>query len=791
MAWRLGDLDAARVLQEAVLEVRSRTLADDHPDLQVARANLALSLKAVGDLPAARALEEKVLEIRSAALAEDHPELQWARNNLAATLYLLGDAGSARALYAQIIGALSRTLANDHRDLQRARAGLALALQALGEFDAARTLQEAVLEASSRTLHDGHPHLQEARLNLALTLLAESTLGVTAGNEERVVQLLEAVARAQMAAAHELSQTASSREAEERCASFALYLDTVISAAFGYGTFGRSPRLESAAFALSEATRNAGLAAATAIRRAAIAPGHAELRARLRAASADLAARAQGGTDTAEFQRARVARESIERELLELLQDIGASGFAGGAFGASSVAAALQPGQVAIAYRRYARSTVRGPSVDTEPAKARAPCFSSVDSLCAFVVRGTETTDQRGLSPLVLVDLGPLTPIETAVETWRDGLGLAAGRGLRAVARAAEHDQTERGATIRRLVLDPLRAVMAGAERVTLVLDDVLHLVPFDALPAQDTGTKLLGEILRIETRTTLGELLDRPLPPSGQNELVGLGGVDYDLAGSDAAPRTTTAAARILRAGVGQHAFSPLPGTRREIHGVTELFARSAGQDAVRTVLSGTEATGRNLVERAPRARWLHLATHGWHASDSLRSSSDPEAADRHTGLGPRLSGTEQIHRMSPMLLCGLALAGANLPENAVGRTPGLMTAEELSTLDLSNCELAVLSACDTNVGKRRAGQGVASLQRAMQMAGTRSAITSLWKVPDEATEKLMLDFYRRLWVEKKPKGQALWEAKMAMREAATERGLPEHPLRDWAAWVLTGEPH
>jgi CHAT domain-containing protein len=141
-------------------------------------------------------------------------------------------------------------------------------------------------------------------------------------------------------------------------------------------------------------------------------------------------------------------------------------------------------------------------------------------------------------------------------------------------------------------------------------------------------------------------------------------------------------------------------------------------------------------------------------------------------------------------MLLCGLALAGANRSEDEVGRTPGLITAEEIGALDLSRCELAVLSACDTNVGVQRAGQGVASLQKALQMAGARSVITSLWKVPDEATKELMLDFYRRLWVEKKPKWQALWEAKTSLRDARDERGAPKYSTRDWAAWVLTGSP-
>ena len=120
----------------------------------------------------------------------------------------------------------------------------------------------------------------------------------------------------------------------------------------------------------------------------------------------------------------------------------------------------------------------------------------------------------------------------------------------------------------------------------------------------------------------------------------------------------------------------------------------------------------------------------------------------------------------------------------------PGLITAEELSTLDLSGCELAVLSACDTNVGERRAGQGVASLQKALHMAGARTVITSLWKVPDEATRELMLDFYRRIWIEKKPKGVALWEAKTKLRSAKDERGTRLYSTRDWAAWVLTGDP-
>jgi CHAT domain-containing protein len=52
------------------------------------------------------------------------------------------------------------------------------------------------------------------------------------------------------------------------------------------------------------------------------------------------------------------------------------------------------------------------------------------------------------------------------------------------------------------------------------------------------------------------------------------------------------------------------------------------------------------------------------------------------------------------------------------------------------------------------------------------------------------MLDFYRRLWVEREPKAQALWEAKQHLRDAQDEHGQPRYSTRDWAAWVLTGDP-
>lgn len=114
-------------------------------------------------------------------------------------------------------------------------------------------------------------------------------------------------------------------------------------------------------------------------------------------------------------------------------------------------------------------------------------------------------------------------------------------------------------------------------------------------------------------------------------------------------------------------------------------------------------------------------------------------------------------------------------------GQGAGIITAEELAILDLSNCEIVVLSACGTNVGIRRAGQGIQSLQSALHAPGARTSLTSPWKVDDAAPRRLMELFYTRLWEEKLGKAEALWQAKMALWTEG-------HPVRDWVVRVLTG---
>ena len=92
---------------------------------------------------------------------------------------------------------------------------------------------------------------------------------------------------------------------------------------------------------------------------------------------------------------------------------------------------------------------------------------------------------------------------------------------------------------------------------------------------------------------------------------------------------------------------------------------------------------------------------------------------------------------------------------------------------MNLSNVDLAVLSACETGLGKVAGGEGLLGLQRAFQVSGAGTTVASLWQVDDAATRALMDEFYRNLWEKKLPKIEALRQAQLKMlREYDPQEG-------------------
>ncbi len=99
---------------------------------------------------------------------------------------------------------------------------------------------------------------------------------------------------------------------------------------------------------------------------------------------------------------------------------------------------------------------------------------------------------------------------------------------------------------------------------------------------------------------------------------------------------------------------------------------------------------------------------------------------------------------------------------------------------LNLDNTELVVLSACETGLGDITQGEGVYGLQRAFIVAGAKTLIMSMFKVNDEATQKLMVNFYHK-WIETGNKRQSFLEAKKELRNEYKE------PIY-WGAFIMIG---
>ena len=119
---------------------------------------------------------------------------------------------------------------------------------------------------------------------------------------------------------------------------------------------------------------------------------------------------------------------------------------------------------------------------------------------------------------------------------------------------------------------------------------------------------------------------------------------------------------------------------------------------------------------------------------------------------------------------------------------------------MDLSGVKLAVLSACETKLGKEISAEGVLGLERAFRTAGAKSVAASLWKVADRQTQQLMSRLYRNLWEKKMGRLEALREAQLWMLTEGS-RGLvrvdqrppkgsvPRTPPEYWAAFALSGD--
>ncbi len=214
---------------------------------------------------------------------------------------------------------------------------------------------------------------------------------------------------------------------------------------------------------------------------------------------------------------------------------------------------------------------------------------------------------------------------------------------------------------------------------------------------------------------------------------------------------------------------FSDLPGTEKEITGISNTLLKDKRWE-VKTYLK--EEALEEVIKNMQNPAILHIATHGFFIPTEKEINETQSVVKKNNSFN------------SPMLRSGIILAGvSNYAGTNQGNTleDGVLTAYEASLLELDKTDLVVLSACETGLGEIRNGEGVYGLQRAFQIAGTKTILMSLWKVSDEATQLLMSSFYEE-WLETGDKRKAFHETQIKLREKFKE---PYY----WGAFVMIGE--
>jgi hypothetical protein len=336
-----------------------------------------------------------------------------------------------------------------------------------------------------------------------------------------------------------------------------------------------------------------------------------------------------------------------------------------------------------------------------------------------------------------LADVGPRAEVESLVLRWR-------------------REPAATGPELSRRLLGTLPVRVTSARRWVIDPDGALNLLPFEALATADGKSVIDGHVLRYVT--SMSVLADAPAPPDRVlARAIVVADPQFEAAqGGSGRNENLRELQTAQSVPLSELKLAPLPESRAEATGVAASLMRMGIKSEV---LLGEQATlDAFAFKEAPRI--LHVATHGLYLA-----------------AVPKASGNSQNVRVAT-IVPGLQSALALTP-NAEG---SLLTGGALARLPLRGTELVVLSACDTGNGSVDVGEGVASLRRAVEEAGARSVVASLWPVPSRATTTLMVDFYARL-ASGASKSEALREAKLALRRESPD------PLQ-WAGFLLSGAP-
>jgi CHAT domain-containing protein len=310
----------------------------------------------------------------------------------------------------------------------------------------------------------------------------------------------------------------------------------------------------------------------------------------------------------------------------------------------------------------------------------------------------------------------------------------------------------------------PMKDLLSGAKTVYFAPCGKLHALPIE------TAAHLYQPYRAVRVSSTKQLIHRMPSVPIQSAQLYG--GIDYGAFSNESNNE------RYKRQG-SAYGIGPLAGSTLEVQQCQALLTAQSVNADTHTGLTATEQQFHSLSGSANQL--LHIATHG------LFLNSESEPVDAFS----LIQETSRKNDFAPDELShtAIALALANITllhrDSTTADNDGILTAQEISHLDLHQVDFVILSACGSGLG-RISGEGVFGLQRGFKKAGVKTLMMSLWKVDDEATRYFMTEFYK-YWLGDGHSVTAHTKQEALEHAQAEVRAVPQWSDPDyWAAFVL-----
>ena len=753
----LGDYAKAVEVGTQAMEIRRSVLGERHPDYASSLNNLATYYSRLGDYAKAVEVGKQAMEIHRSVLGERHPDYAMSQNNLAFYYSSLGDYAKAVEVGTQAMEIYRSVLGERHPDYAMSLSNLATYYSDLGDYAKAVEYGIQALEIRRSVLGDQHPDYANSLHNLTFYFSDFGDYSNTLKYYSQNISILQSNTLQQFA-----GLTTTQRSLLWAKVSYAF---TDIYPSFAY---------------LSHATTAPDLYDKSALF-------------------------AKGLLLSTEIEMNRLIQESGDEEALRMfeelqlnrlqLQKLYETPIAERRIDTDSLAKVVDRQEQALVKRsavygdftRKLRTTWQGvqQSLRSDEIAVEFLSFNVNNTDSTMVAALTLRKDDKEPKFIPLFEL----------------------RQLLSVSDPSYYHCPE----LTDLVWKPLQQELKGVKRIYFSPAGALHNIGIEYAPGMEEY-----EMYRLSTtREVIDSHNTHPGPPEGWESATTpdpsfpkegkrvtstatlFGGIDYDTLPVSNTPSLGGGQGEVLEQGevsISLHrslidslsvrgmTATYLPATLEEVQAIKASFDTKRQPATLSTGKEATETAVKVLSAHSPRI--LHIATHGFYLTEDRANYARSRERlaflgqdDRHGAAGAE----DKALTRSGLLMAGAnaTLRGKDIPMDA---DDGVLTAQEISRLDLRGLDLVVLSACKTGNGDINQGEGVFGLQRGFKKAGAQTLVMSLWEVADDATQILMTAFYDNM-LQGQSKRDAFHNAQRILRTA--ENGRYDKP-QFWAAFIL-----